>query len=67
VRVQAPGQRVLATQLYFPGEPANARDWLFRRELLVRLADRPNGRHAAFDFVLDLRRADGGARNRHRG
>lgn len=67
VRVQAPGQRVLATQLYFPGEPANARDWLFRRELLVRLADRPKGRHAAFDFVLDLRRADGGARNRHRG
>lgn len=66
VRVQAPGQRVLATQLYFPGEPANTRDWIFRRELLVRLEDRPDGRHAAFDFILDLRRADDAARGGRR-
>ncbi|MDX1606280.1 MAG: hypothetical protein R3202_08805 [Candidatus Competibacterales bacterium] len=38
----------LTTQLYFPGEAQNARDWLFRPELLV------GGTTAAprFDFVL---------------
>jgi protocatechuate 3,4-dioxygenase beta subunit len=56
VKVQAPGRRVLTTQLYFPGEPENTRDWLFRRELLVRLEDAPDGKRAAFDFVLDVRR-----------
>jgi protocatechuate 3,4-dioxygenase beta subunit len=57
VKVQAPGQRVLTTQLYFPGEPANARDWIFRRELVMRVADGPAGRRGTFDFVLDVRRA----------
>ena len=31
VKVQAPGSRLLTTQLYFPNEPANARDGLFQR------------------------------------
>src|SRR5262249_13059747 len=35
VKVQAPGSRLLTTQLYFPNEPANLRDGLFRRELLM--------------------------------
>lgn len=55
VRVQAPGQRVLTTQLYFPGEPLNRRDRLFRRELLLRVAESGAGLAAQFDFVLDLR------------
>jgi protocatechuate 3,4-dioxygenase beta subunit len=46
VKVAAPGRVPLTTQLYFPGEPGNARDGLWRRELEIR-----EGR---FDFVLDL-------------
>ena len=37
VKVQAPGSRLLTTQLYFPNEPANLRDGLFQRELLMRV------------------------------
>jgi protocatechuate 3,4-dioxygenase beta subunit len=38
--VQAPQQGVLTTQLYFPDEPTNRRDGLFRRELVMRPAQR---------------------------
>jgi protocatechuate 3,4-dioxygenase beta subunit len=47
--VQPPGGRVLTTQLYFPDEPGNERDGLFRRELLMRMKARGQG---AFDFLL---------------
>lgn len=55
VKVQAARQPVLTTQLYFPDEPQNRRDGLFRRELLMRVADRGGEMKARFDFVLDLR------------
>jgi protocatechuate 3,4-dioxygenase beta subunit len=55
VKVQAPSQPVLTTQLYFPDEPANRRDGLFRRELVMRVAEAGDGLAARFDFVLDLR------------
>lgn len=55
VKVQAPGSRLLTTQLYFPNEPANRRDGLFRRELLMRVADAGDGLAGRFDFVLDIR------------
>ena len=55
VKVQAPQQGVLTTQLYFPNEPTNRRDGLFRRELLMRVAEAGGGLSARFDFVLDLR------------
>jgi protocatechuate 3,4-dioxygenase beta subunit len=54
VKVQAPGGRILTTQLYFPDEPGNARDFLFRRELLMRTAKADGGLAARFDFVLDM-------------
>jgi protocatechuate 3,4-dioxygenase beta subunit len=54
VKVQAPGRPVLTTQLYFPGEPDNRRDPLFRPELLLRLAESGDGRSARFDIVLDM-------------
>ncbi|HET9717206.1 MAG TPA: intradiol ring-cleavage dioxygenase [Pseudolabrys sp.] len=54
-KVQAPGSRLLTTQLYFPNEPANARDGLFRRELLMKVADAGDGLAGGFDFVLDVR------------
>jgi protocatechuate 3,4-dioxygenase beta subunit len=55
VKVQAPERPVLTTQLYFPDEPANRRDSLFRGDLLMRVAEAPNGLAARFDFVLDMR------------
>jgi protocatechuate 3,4-dioxygenase beta subunit len=54
-KVQALGSRLLTTQLYFPDEPGNRRDHLFRRELLMRVADAGGGLAARFDFVLDVR------------
>jgi protocatechuate 3,4-dioxygenase beta subunit len=55
VKVQAPGTRLLTTQLYFPNEPANARDSLFSRDLLMRVADAGDGLTGRFDFVLSVR------------
>jgi protocatechuate 3,4-dioxygenase beta subunit len=55
VKVQAPQQPMLTTQLYFPDEPTNRRDGLFRRELVMRMAEAGDGLSARFDFVLDMR------------
>lgn len=54
VKVQAPGSRLLTTQLYFPNEPANSRDGLFQRELLMRVADSGDALAGRFDFVLNI-------------
>lgn len=54
VKVQAPGRSVLTTQLYFPGEPANARDAIFRPELIVQVDTGPEGQVVAFTFVLNV-------------
>ena len=53
VKVQAPGSRLRTTQLYFPNEPANLRDGLFQRELLMRVANA--GDAGRFDFILNIR------------
>ena len=50
VKAQAPGRRILTTQLYFPGD---ARDFLWREELVVAMERRPQGRLAAFQFIVD--------------
>jgi protocatechuate 3,4-dioxygenase beta subunit len=52
VRVQAPNQPVLTTQLYFPDEPANRSDSIFRPELVLVVRDDAGAKGAAFDFVL---------------
>jgi protocatechuate 3,4-dioxygenase beta subunit len=52
VKIAAPGRSVLTTQLYLPGEPQNADDWLFREELLVALDRSGETPVAAFEFVL---------------
>jgi protocatechuate 3,4-dioxygenase beta subunit len=54
IKVQAPGSRLLTTQLYFPNEPANARDGLFNRELLMRVAEAGGNLTGRFDFVLNI-------------
>ena len=53
VKVQAANRPVLTTQLYFPNDPGNDRDPIFRKELLMRLADGAPS-VARFDFVLDI-------------
>lgn len=57
LKVGAPGRPVLTTQLYFPADAAaNARDGLFRRELLMQVAQADgNALAARFNFVLDQR------------
>ena len=47
--MQAPGRRVLTTQLYFPNQPGNQRDGLFRQDLVMQLKEPGAG---AFDFVV---------------
>ena len=49
VKVQAPGRRILTTQVYFPGDPSNRRDPLFRDDLTIR---RTAG-EGRFDFVIE--------------
>jgi protocatechuate 3,4-dioxygenase beta subunit len=51
VKVQAPNRPVLTTQLYFPGEAANAADGIFREELLLAMS---GDRQASFTFVLSV-------------
>jgi protocatechuate 3,4-dioxygenase beta subunit len=53
VRVQALNQPILTTQLYFPGEPDNRRDWIFKPALLMKVQGTDAGKVAAFNFVLD--------------
>ena len=49
VKVQPAGGRVLTTQLYFPNQPGNSRDGLFRNDLVMQMKDRAQG---TFDFVV---------------
>src|SRR3974390_1673139 len=55
VKVRAPSSRLLTTQLYFPNEPANLRDGLFERELLMRVADSGDNLDGRFNFILNMR------------
>jgi protocatechuate 3,4-dioxygenase beta subunit len=54
VKVQAPNQPMLTTQLYFPGEASNARDSIFNSALVVAIQDAADGKDAEFDFVLEV-------------
>ena len=50
VKVQAKGGRVLTTQLYFPGDPGNRRDGLYRQDLEMRTSKNGEG---TFNFVVE--------------
>lgn len=52
IKVQAPNQPVLTTQLYFPDEPANQGDFLFNPALLMAVDDSDDLKKATFNFVL---------------
>lgn len=54
VKVQAPNQPVLTSQLYFPNEPGNARDSLYDPRLEMVMRDVSGGREGTYDFVLNI-------------
>jgi protocatechuate 3,4-dioxygenase beta subunit len=54
VKVQAPNRPVLTTQLYFPGDPQNRRDYFFHDELVLRVAAADDALRARFDVVLAM-------------
>ena len=51
VKVQAPGQPALTTQLYFP-DGNNQRDSIFNPALVMLVRDVDGGKAATFDFIL---------------
>lgn len=55
VKVSAPNQTPLTTQLFFPNESRNQSDSIFDRSLLVNMQDTAGVKTATFDFVLDVR------------
>ena len=54
VKVQAPSQPILTTQLFFPGESGNASDGIFDTSLLMQVSDTAAGKAGQFNFVLDM-------------
>jgi protocatechuate 3,4-dioxygenase beta subunit len=52
VKVQAPDQDVLTTQLYFPDEPANDEDGIFDQALVMSVSPTRDGQAARFTFVV---------------
>ena len=51
-KVQRPGGRVLTTQLFFPGEPGNERDYQFTPQLLLEIEKIASERLGRYDFVI---------------
>lgn len=52
VKVSAPNGPVLTSQVYFPGEAANARDTIYNAKLLARVQNSADGVTGTFNFVL---------------
>lgn len=53
-KIQAPGQSVLTTQLYFPDEPRNRSDVFFRQDLVIPVVPAEGGISGLFNFVIDM-------------
>ncbi|WP_430469578.1 intradiol ring-cleavage dioxygenase [Thalassospira lucentensis] len=51
-RVQPRDGDILTTQLFFPDEPGNARDWIFDETLLMKINTAGDGRFVRFDFIV---------------
>lgn len=55
VKVQAPNNPILTSQLFFPNEAGNARDGIFDQSLLMEIQDNANGsKTGTFNFVLQV-------------
>ncbi len=55
VKITPPNGSTLTTQLYFPGEAANARDGIFDQRLLANVQDTSDGKLATYNFILAAR------------
>ncbi len=55
VKITPPNGATLTTQLYFPGEAANARDGIFDQRLLAHVQDTGDGKLASYNFVLNTK------------
>lgn len=53
VNVQAPGRRVLTTQLYFPEEFGHHRDGLYQSSLQLKISRKEQLLDGSFDFVVE--------------
>jgi protocatechuate 3,4-dioxygenase beta subunit len=53
VNIQAPGKRILTTQLYFPSELGHHRDGLYNAALQMKIAGNEKQLDGRFDFVID--------------
>ncbi len=53
VNVQAPGRRLLTTQLYFPEEFGHHRDGLYQSSLQMKIDKKDSLLDGRFDFVVD--------------
>jgi protocatechuate 3,4-dioxygenase beta subunit len=53
VNVQAPGKRILTTQLYFPEEFGHHRDGLYKSALQLKIVRKEDLLEGRFDFVVD--------------
>jgi len=51
-KIQRPARSVLTTQLFFPGEPQNARDRLFNDRLVLQMSQAADGKFGRFDFIV---------------
>jgi len=54
VHVQVPGKASFWTQLFFPEDPGNARDPLFKPELAIKAIASASGQAGTFDIFLNL-------------
>lgn len=55
VKIRAPGEKSpLTTQFYFPDEERNRADSLFRRDLVMQVAEAEDALLARFDVILEL-------------
>ena len=54
VKIQAANRPVLTTQLYFPDEPRNRRDYFFHDELVMKVAAADDALRTRFDVVLAI-------------
>jgi len=55
VKVQAPNQSILTTQLYFPNEARNQTDRIFNQTLLLQMQDvTGGGKQGSYNFVLSI-------------
>lgn len=55
VKIRPPEGPELTTQLYFPDEPLNQTDPIFKPELVMTVSDTEADKQGTFDFVLNIK------------